>query len=99
MRTRLAHGEDCEWEILEDTLMEHCIARAPNSELVQLIRNNQLLLTAANRALTRLGLPRDRVAHGEYHTLFDLLARHLVDSAADYLESHLRVMADKAWPD
>ena len=81
VRARLAQGEDLEWEMLEDTLMEHC--------------NNQLLLSAASRALNRLGLPRDRVAHGEYHTLFDLLARHLVDSAAEYLESHLRVMCDK----
>ena len=96
VRSRLAEGEELEWEKLEDTLMEQCIAKAPNSELVQLIRNNQLLLSAASRALNRLGLPRDRVAHGEYHTLFDLLARHLVESAAVYLESHLRVMAAKS---
>jgi DNA-binding GntR family transcriptional regulator len=95
VRARLADGEELGWERLEDTLMERCIAKSPNTELVQLIRNNQLLLSAASQALNRLGLPRDRLAHGEYHTLFDLLARHLVDSAAAYLESHLRVMADK----
>ena len=89
-------GEDLDWELLEDALMENCIARAPNAELVDLIRNNQFLLTAANRALTRLGLPQDSMAMGEYRTLFDLLSRHLVDSAAEYLESHLRVMADKS---
>lgn len=96
IHAQLAAGEDLAWERLEDTLMEYCIARAPNAELVELIRNNQFLLTAANRALTRLGLPRDSVAHGEYRTLFDLLSRHLVDSAAEYLKSHLRVMADKS---
>lgn len=93
---RLGEGEELPWETLEEALMEHCIARAPNRELVGLIRNNQLQLTAANRALTRLGLPRDQVAHAEYRTLFELLSRHLVDSAAEYLESHLRVMAGKS---
>lgn len=96
LQARLVAGEDLPWESLEDALMEYCIARAPNAELVELIRNNQFLLTAANRALTGLGLPRDSVAHDEYRTLFDLLSRHLVDSAAEYLESHLRVMADKS---
>lgn len=96
LRDRLDRGEAIEGEFLEDALMTHCIARAANRELVGLIRNNRLLLTAANRALTRLGLPRDRVEHGEYRTLFDLISRHLVESAAEYLEGHLRVMAEKS---
>lgn len=96
LRARLSAGEEIDGELLEEALMEHCVARAPNSELVGLIRNNQLLLTAANRALTLLGLPRDRVEHGEYRTLFDLISRHLIDSAAEYLEGHLRVMAEKS---
>ncbi len=96
LRVRLAAGEEIEGEILEAALMEHCIARTPNRELVGLIGNNQLLLTAANRALTGLGLPRDRVEHGEYRTLFDLLSRHLVDSAAEYLEGRLRILAEKS---
>jgi DNA-binding GntR family transcriptional regulator len=96
LSSRLGTGEDPGWEALEEALMEHCIARAPNAELVQLIRNNQLLLTAANRALTRLGLPRDHVELGEYRMLFDLVARHLIDSAAEYLEGHLRIMAGKS---
>jgi DNA-binding GntR family transcriptional regulator len=69
--------------------------QVPNRELAELIRNNQLLLKAAGSALTRLGLPPDRVAHGEYRTLFDLISRHLVDSAAECLESHVRAVADK----
>jgi len=96
LRARLAAGEEIDGEVLEDALMEHCIAKTPNGELVGLIRNNQLLLTAANRALTRLGLPRDRVEHGEYRTLFDLISRHLIDSAAEYLDGLLRVMAEKS---
>ena len=96
VQAALAAGEDMDGERLEDALMTHCIARAPNAELVDLIRNNQFLLAAANRALTLLGLPRDRVATADYRTLFDLLSRHLVDSAAEYLQSHLRVQADKS---
>jgi DNA-binding GntR family transcriptional regulator len=69
--------------------------RVPNRELADLIRNNQLLLRAAGNALNRLGLPPDRGAHGEYRTLFDLISRHLVDSAAEYLGSHLRAQSDK----
>ena len=96
VRARLFAGEEIEGETLEQALMEHCIGRAPNRELVGLIRNNQLLHTAANRALTRLGLPRDRVEHGEYRTLFDLISRHLVDSAAEYHAAHLRIMSGKS---
>lgn len=93
---RLSSGEEIDGDELEDALTEHCLMHAPNRELVELIRNNQLLLKAANRALTRLGLPPDRVAHGEYRALFDLIARYLVDPAAEYLESHLKMMADKS---
>lgn len=96
IRARLFAGDEIEGEMLEQALMEHCIARAPNRELVGLIQNNQFLLISANRALTRLGLPRDRVEIGEYRTLFDLLSRHLVDSAAEYLVGHLRMMAEKS---
>lgn len=96
LRSRLAAGEELDGELLETALMEHCLAKVPNGELAGLIRNNQLLLTAANQALTLLGLPRDRVEHGEYQTLFDLISRHLIDSAAEYLEGHLRVMAEKS---
>lgn len=85
-----------EWEDLEQALMDTCIARAPNEELVAVIRHNQMPLVAANRALTRLGLPRDRFAAGEYHSLFGLIAQRLIDSAADYLENHLKVMAQKS---
>lgn len=96
LRAQLATGGKWEWEVLEQALMDHCIARAPNAELVDLIRNNQMLLTAANRALTRVGLPRDHVAISEYRMLFDLIAERLIDAAAEYLEGHLRSMAKRS---
>lgn len=96
IRARLATSESLGWEELETTLLEHCIAKAPNAELVEVIRSNQLLLSAANSALTRLGLPPDTIALGEYRALFDLIARHRIASAAEYLEGNLRIMAQKS---
>lgn len=84
------------WEDFEQALMDTCIARAPNEELVAVIRHNQMPLNAANRALTRLGLPRDRFAADEYRSLFGLIAQRLIEPAADYLENHLKVMAQKS---
>ena len=88
--------EPGEWEDFEQALMDTCIARAPNEELVAVIRHNQMPLNAANRALTRLGLPRDRFAADEYRSLFGLIAQRLIEPAADYLENHLTVMAQKS---
>lgn len=82
-------------ETLEDALMEHCIAQAPNTTLVAMIQNNRLLLSSVNRALTGLGLPADEVALDQYRTMFDLIARHPIDSAAEYLRDHLHIMASK----
>ena len=82
-------------ETLEDALMEHCIAQAPNTTLTEIIRDNRLLLSSVNRALTRLGLPPDEVALDQYRTIFDLIARHPIESAAEYLRDHLHIMASK----
>ena len=60
-----------------------------------MIQNNQMLLTSVNRALTGLGLPEDEIALDQYRTLFDLIARHPIDSAAEYLRDHLHIMARK----
>lgn len=84
-----------EMEDFERALMETCIAKAPNSELIEVIRNIQLPLNAANRALVKLGLPRDRIAVDEYRSLFGLIERRLIDPAADYLENHLKMLAEK----
>ena len=83
-------------EDLEMALMETCIAKAPNVELISTIRNIQLPINAANRALIKLGLPRDRIAIDEYRSLFALIERRLIDPAADYLENHLKILAQKS---
>jgi DNA-binding GntR family transcriptional regulator len=85
-----------ETEDFEQALMDTCIAKVPNAEMIAVIRNIQLPLLAANRALTKLGLPRDRFAADEYRSLFRLIERRLIDPAADYLENHLKVMAQKS---
>ena len=83
-------------EDLELALLETCLDKAPNAELISVIRSIQLPLNAANRALTRLGLPRDRFAADEYRTLFSLIERRLIDPAADYLANHLKLMTEKS---
>ena len=82
-------------DVLEDSLVEHCISQAPNTTLTEMIQNNRLLLSSVNRALTGLGLPADDVALDQYRTIFDLIARHPIDSAAEYLREHLHIMAGK----
>ena len=94
-RDRIGTDPDLTPEDLEDALMDHCIAQAPNTALVAMIQNNQMLLTSVNRALTSLGLPEDEIAQDQYRTLFDLIARHPIDSAAEYLRDHLHIMSSK----
>jgi DNA-binding GntR family transcriptional regulator len=94
-RDRIGVDPSLKPEDLEDALMKHCIAQAPNTSLVEMIQNNQMLLTSVNRALTGLGLPEDEIALDQYRTLFDLIARHPIDSAAEYLRDHLRIMGSK----
>ena len=94
-RDRIGADPSLKPEDLEDALMKHCIAQAPNTALVAMIQNNQMLLTSVNRALTGLGLPKDEIALDQYRTLFDLIARHPIDSAAEYLRDHLHIMARK----
>ena len=95
IRDRIGADPSLTPEDLEDALMEHCIAQAPNTALVAIIQNNQMLLTSVNRALTGLGLPEDEITLDQYRTLFDLIARHPIDSAAEYLRDHLHIMANK----
>lgn len=79
-------------EYLSEALLELCIARAPNAALVELIRSNRLLLSAVNRALSVLGLPRDETSIDQYQTLFQLIALHPIDSAAEYLRDYLSIV-------
>ena len=90
---RIGHDPEITPEELGDALLEHCIAQAPNTALVEMIRSNRLLLSAVDRALIRLGLPRDEDTIEQYQTLFDLISRHPIDSACEYLRDHLSITA------
>jgi len=94
-RDRIGPDPTLKPEGLEAALMTYCIAKAPNTALVEMIQTNQMLLTSVNRALTGLGLPEDEIALDQYRTLFDLIVRHPIDSAAEYLRDHLQIMAAK----
>jgi DNA-binding GntR family transcriptional regulator len=84
-----------EWMQLDKALMDYAIFRAPNRHLVELIRQNQLPIAAASRALTKLGLPEDSIAAEEYLTLFDLILEHSIEAAATYWQTHLAMAAEK----
>lgn len=84
-----------DWTQLDRVLMDSCIFQAPNAHLVDLIRQNQMPLAAASRALTKLGLPEDEIAVSEYLMLFDLIAGRAIDAAATYWRNHLAALAEK----
>jgi DNA-binding GntR family transcriptional regulator len=92
---RERENEDAHWGELDQLLTDHCIARAPNAQLIDLIRQNRLPLAAADRALTKLGLPKDSVAAAEYLTLFELIAERAIEAAAIYWRNHLVRLAEK----
>ena len=94
-RDRIGLDPTLKPEGLEAALMTYCIAKASNTALVEIIQTNQMLLISVNRALTGLGLPEDEIALDQYRTLFDLIVRHPIDSAAEYLHDHLQIMAAK----
>jgi DNA-binding GntR family transcriptional regulator len=83
------------WVDLDRVLMTHCLMRGPNTHLIELIQQNRLPLAAASRALTKLGLPEDANAAGEYLVLFELIAARAIEAAAIYLRSHLAGLAEK----
>lgn len=78
-------------QFLGDALLELCIAQAPNTTLIEMIRANRLLLSAVDRALILLGLPRDEDTIEQYQRLLDLIARHPIESACEYLRDHLSI--------
>jgi DNA-binding GntR family transcriptional regulator len=83
------------WVDLDRALMTHCLMRGPNAHLIELIEQNRLPLAAASRALTKLGLPEDANAAGEYLVLFELIAGRAIEAAATYWRSHLAGLAEK----
>lgn len=95
VREEIRHGLTRETDAYEAAFQKHCLERAPNTALVDMIRNNRLLLSSVNEALNRLGLPPDRVALDQYRILFDLIGSRQINAAAEYLKEHLRLLADK----
>ena len=95
LRRESAGESAMSWIELDRLLMDHCIARAPNRQLIETILQNRLPLAAAARALTKLGLPKDEVAKGEYLTLFDLITGRATEAAAVYWRNHLTSLAEK----
>ncbi|MGD0332840.1 MAG: GntR family transcriptional regulator [Xanthobacteraceae bacterium] len=93
-RNPATHG-GADWMQLDRVLMESCIFQAPNGHLLDLIRQNQMPLAAASRALTKLGLPEDEIAVTEYLMLFELIAARALDAAATYWRNHLAALAEK----
>ncbi len=83
------------WTELDRLVMELCIERGPNMQLIELIRQNRLPLAAAARALTKLGLPKDEAAAGEYQVMIELIARRAIDAAAIYWRNYLKALAEK----
>ncbi|KIN63547.1 Transcriptional regulator, GntR family [Sulfitobacter noctilucicola] len=96
VRDRIEAGESKGASELEEALMTHCLSRAPNAALVELIANNRLLLSAMDDALNNLGLPVDTVALDQYKTLFDLIGSRQIDASIEYLKEHLRILAYKS---
>jgi DNA-binding GntR family transcriptional regulator len=92
---KIESGATLSPESLSDALVELCIAQAPNMTLVEMIRSNRLLLSSVSRALTALGLPDDGATIDQHRTLFDLIARHPIDSAAEYLRDHVQITASR----
>ena len=90
---RLGTDPEITPQYLGDALLELCIAQAPNTALVEMIRSNRLLLSAVDRALISLGLPRDEDTVEQYQTLLDLITHHPIDSACEYLRYHLSITA------
>lgn len=96
VRARIENGETKGAAELEEALMKHCLSRAPNAALVELIANNRLLLSAMDKALNHLGLPVDTVALDQYKTLFDLIGSRQIEASTMYLTEHLRILAYKS---
>jgi DNA-binding GntR family transcriptional regulator len=84
------------WEEIETAFLDLCILTAPNAQLVEAIRHNQLPLRAANRLLGHLGLPSDRAAVSEVRMVIDLLLADAVRPAAEFWRDHLAMTEQRS---
>jgi DNA-binding GntR family transcriptional regulator len=96
IRARIDQGDALDTAELEGAFMRHCLGRARNGALVEIIASNRLLLSSMDKALIDLGLPVDVVALDQYRTLFDLIGLRQVDAATEYLKEHLRILSLKS---
>lgn len=87
----LPDSHDIEADLLQCTVMQ-----APNRQLVDIITQNLLPLNAANRVLTQLGLPRDRVAIDEHCTILDLILNGSIEPVAALLREHLKLAEQRS---
>ena len=63
---------------------------------VDIITQNLLPLNAANRILTQLGLPRDRVAIDEHCMILDLILNGSIEPVAALLRDHLNLAEQRS---
>lgn len=96
LRMQIDQGKLKSAAALDDAFMRHCLSRASNSALVEIIGNNRLLLSAVDKALSGLGLPADTVALEQYRILFDLIGARQIEAATEFLSEHLRILSHKS---
>ena len=87
----LPDAHDIEADLLRCTVMQ-----APNRQMVDIITQNLLPLNAANRILTQLGLPRDRVAIDEHCMILDLILNGSIEPVAALLRDHLNLAEQRS---
>ena len=76
---------------IEVALVACTVLKTPNLRMVEIVAQNLVPLRAANRALSKLGLPGDRVAIKEHSMVLDLLLNDAVDTAANLWLDHLQM--------
>ena len=67
-----------------------CLLSTPNRRLAGMIRQNMMLLDAADRSLAHLGLPGDDAGLAELRVAVDLLLNGSIAAAAEWWRDHLR---------
>lgn len=76
-------------EEVQANMIDHCVLAPASERMRELIRNNLLPVTAAERLLRHLGLPDDATAITEMRLVVELLMRGAIDAAAAMLDTHL----------
>lgn len=76
-------------EAFERRFVQLCILPAPNTQLVEAIRQNLMPLAAASRSLEQLGLPHDDAALSETRMAIELLLNGSIRAASEWWSDHL----------